>query len=59
MKKISLIDACSDLGVHVDGAKFGPEAITKNLNTYISTKEKVANMFNDIFQEAFYGQRDD
>ena len=36
MKKISLIDACSDLGVHVDGAKFGPEAITKNLNTYIS-----------------------
>lgn len=36
MKKISLIDACSDLGVHVNGAKFGPEAITKNLNTYIS-----------------------
>ena len=36
MKKISLIDACSDLGVHVDGAKFGPKAITKNFNTYIS-----------------------
>ena len=32
MKNIDIIGACSDLGVHVDGAKFGPEAIERNIN---------------------------
>lgn len=32
MKNIDIIGACSDLGVHIDGAKLGPEAIEKNIN---------------------------
>lgn len=32
MKNIDIIGACSDLGVIVDGAKLGPEALEKNIN---------------------------
>ena len=32
MNNIDIIGACSDLGVHVDGAKYGPEAIERNIN---------------------------
>ncbi len=32
MQNIDIIGACSDLGVHVDGAKLGPEILEKNLN---------------------------
>ncbi len=31
MKHIDIINACTDLGVHVNGAKFGPLELTKNL----------------------------
>lgn len=31
MKHIDIINACTDLGVHVNGAKFGPTELTKNL----------------------------
>ena len=31
MKNFSIINACSDFGVHVNGAKFGPEAISKDV----------------------------
>lgn len=31
MKKIDIIDACTDLGVAVDGAALGPEILTKDL----------------------------
>lgn len=32
MKKIDIIAACSDLGLHVDGSKLGPEILINNLN---------------------------
>lgn len=32
MKNIDIIGACSDLGVHVDGAYLGPENLIKNIN---------------------------
>lgn len=32
MQNIDIIGACSDLGVHVDGAKLGPEILEKKLN---------------------------
>lgn len=31
MKHIDIINACTDLGVCIDGAKLGPEVLTKNL----------------------------
>lgn len=32
MKRIDIIGACSDYGVHIDGAKFGPIELQKNIN---------------------------
>lgn len=32
MKNIDIIGACSDLGVHVNGARLGPERLEKNIN---------------------------
>lgn len=32
MKKIDIIGACSDFGVHIDGTKFGPIELQKNIN---------------------------
>lgn len=32
MKKINIIDACSDLGVHIDGSNLGPIIISKEFN---------------------------
>ncbi len=32
MRKITIINACTDLGVNVNGASLGAEALTKNLN---------------------------
>lgn len=38
MKKIEVINACCDLGVHVCGANLGPEIITKKMNAkYVKT----------------------
>lgn len=37
MQNIDIIGACSDLGVHVDGARLGPEILENNLdNKYIN-----------------------
>lgn len=33
MKKIALINACTDLGVNVDGAELGPQILTKDLTS--------------------------
>lgn len=33
MKNIDIILACSDLGLHIDGCKLGPEILINNLNT--------------------------
>jgi len=38
-KKVDLILACSDLGVHVDGSRMGPEILCNNIN-----KEDVNNI---------------
>ena len=32
MKKIDVIAACSDLGLHIDGSKLGPDILINNLN---------------------------
>lgn len=32
MKKINIIKACSDLGVHIDGSNLGPNVILNNMN---------------------------
>lgn len=50
MKNIDIIGACSDLGVHVNGAKLGPEALEKNINLY--NINKIFNIkTNDIKKE--------
>ena len=33
MKKISIINACTDLGVNIDGSSLGPQILTKDLNS--------------------------
>jgi len=40
---IEIISACTDLGVHVDGANLGPKELTKNLNlkNFIIEKENI------------------
>ena len=32
MNKINLIEACSDYGIHIDGARLGPKVLTGNIN---------------------------
>ncbi|MBR1802537.1 MAG: arginase family protein [Clostridia bacterium] len=56
MKKLSIINACTDLGVNVDGAQFGPETLTKDFANIVShiysvnerdeKKKETANLFN-------------
>lgn len=54
MKNIDIIGACSDLGVHVDGARLGPEILEKNIyqniheiiNIYSNNIEKELNKNN-------------
>lgn len=41
MKKIDIIGACSDFGVHIDGTKLGPLELEKNID-----KSLIANTFN-------------
>ena len=43
MQNVAVIEACSDLGVHVDGAKLGPEVITENTekNKYIVKAKEI------------------
>lgn len=44
MKKISIINACTDLGVNVNGAELGAEILTKDLNySNISNRHTLKN----------------
>lgn len=51
MKKYSIINACSDFGVHVNGAKFGPEAISNNVKE-IELGKKISNFYSLHANEA-------
>ena len=44
MKKYSIINACSDFGVHVNGAKLGPETISKDIKE-IELGTKISNFY--------------
>lgn len=44
MKKYSIINACSDFGVHVNGAKLGPETISKDIKE-IELGKKISNFY--------------
>jgi len=46
LKKIEIINACSDLGVDVNGAALGPKALTKHL-------EKVCEINTDVLQKEY------
>lgn len=51
MKKIDIIKACSDLGVHKNGAELGPDAILENIDLKDINKiyeVKKANCIKDI-----------
>lgn len=47
---INIINACTDLGVHVDGANLGPELLTKELNIKKDTinKENIVKSTNKL-----------
>lgn len=51
MKNFSIINACSDFGVHVNGAKLGPEAISKDLKESEIVK-KISNFYTLHAEEA-------
>jgi arginase len=44
MKNFSIINACSDFGVHVDGAKLGPEKISKDIKE-TEVNKKISNFY--------------
>lgn len=50
MKHINIINACTDLGVHVDGAQFGPIELTKNLN-HKNINEIITLHYNPVIKE--------
>ena len=55
MKNISMINACTDLGVNIDGAQLGAEALTKDLASMVShcysVKDNSPKESTDIFTE--------
>ena len=51
MKNFSIINACSDFGVHVNGAKFGPEAISKDVQE-TELRGKITNFYTLHAEEA-------
>lgn len=54
MKNIDIIKACSDLGVHIDGASLGPEKIIENIKSDKINKiftEKAIILKKDIRKE--------
>lgn len=51
MKNFSIINACSDFGVHINGAKLGPEAISKDLKESEIVK-KISNFYTLHAEEA-------
>lgn len=51
MKKIDIIAACSDLGVHISGSNLGPEKIINNINKNTVNKIKKLNYDNNYIKE--------
>ena len=51
MKNIDIIAACSDLGVHVDGSKIGPEILINNIDKNNINKIKKINYDNNYIKE--------
>lgn len=51
MKNIDIIAACSDLGVHVNGTKLGPEVLINNINKDDLNKIKIINCDNNYIKE--------
>ena len=51
MKKIDIITACSDLGVHVNGTDKGPEILINNINKNNINKIKKINYDNNYIKE--------
>lgn len=51
MKNFSIINACSDFGVHINGAKLGPEAISKKIKEFDNSK-KISNFYTLHAEEA-------
>ena len=51
MKKYSIINACSDFGVHVNGAKLGPEEISKDVKE-VELGKKISNFYTLHAEEA-------
>lgn len=51
MKNIDIIAACSDLGVHINGSKLGPEALIKNIDKKSINKIKKINYDNNYIKE--------
>ena len=50
MKHIDIINACTDLGVHVNGAHLGPTELTKNL-THSSINEIFTLQYGNVVKE--------
>lgn len=50
MKHIDIINACTDLGVHVNGAHLGPIELTKNL-THNNINEIFTLQYNNVVKE--------
>ena len=50
MKHINIINACTDLGVHVNGAHLGPIELTKNL-THSSINEIFTLQYGNVVKE--------
>lgn len=51
MKKIDIIAACSDLGVHINGTKDGPEILINNINKSNINKIKKINCNQSYIKE--------
>lgn len=51
MKKIDIIAACSDLGVHVVGSQQGPKELINNIDKNIVNKIKKINYDNNYIKE--------
>lgn len=51
MKKIDIVAACSDMGVHINGSNLAPEILINNIN--VSNKNKIKNI-KKIFKNNYY-----
>ena len=56
MKHIDIINACTDLGVHVNGAHLGPAELTKNL-MHSSINEIFTLQYGNVVKELDKGNK--